>query len=111
MIQRSRCRAIIIIWLHRNPSVEEQRVVIVSADRGSVKLVVVGVLKSDARICPRPNRRIAAYEWNVGDLGDVAVTVWTESTCQSPIQSGVRRAPGVEILGRQNKSIVVPIGE
>src|SRR6516162_852986 len=61
--------------LEGNPGMEEQRVVILGADRGAVKLVVIGVLQADAGIEPRPAERFAHPEWDVGDLGYPAVAI------------------------------------
>src|SRR5215468_11098826 len=55
--------------LHGEPDMEEQRVVVAGARHRAVELVVPGVLESYARVGPRPPRRLADAEWDVGDLG------------------------------------------
>src|SRR5579862_2696169 len=65
--------------LHRDPRVEEQRVVIVGVDRRAVELVVICVLKTDTSIGPRPYRRIAVDERYVGDLRNKSVAVWAKA--------------------------------
>src|SRR5215468_5894254 len=63
-----------LVSSHRQPDVGEQRIVGRRASASAVELLVPGVLQSDARIKPRPPRREAADEWNIGDLGDPAVS-------------------------------------
>src|SRR5471030_1474369 len=75
-------------WLQRKPGVEEQRIVVVCVDRASIKSVVVGVLKTDTRISPRPYWRGTIAKRNIGNLRNKAVAVWTASTSRI---SGIQR--------------------
>src|SRR5271168_5409956 len=88
--------------LHCQPEIEERCVVIRRTDAGAVEPLVPGVLQPDARVEPRPSRRGAADEWNVGDLADPAVTVRTEAAGKSAVQNGIGGAPGVEVLAGQH---------
>jgi hypothetical protein len=72
--------------LHRNPCVKEYRIVVVSVKRSSIKFVVICVLESDARISPWPNWGHAAAEWDIGDLGNKAITIWAQTTCIRCVQ-------------------------
>ena len=54
--------------LHSKPGVEEERVIVVGTNRGTVELVIVGVLQADAGIRPGPADRLAGPERDVSDL-------------------------------------------
>src|SRR5262245_48335465 len=54
--------------LEGNPGMEEQRVVVLGADRGAIELVVMDVLQADAGVEPWPAKRLAYIEGDVGDL-------------------------------------------
>src|SRR5579872_4507300 len=75
-------RASAFVSLHRQPQIEERRIVIRSANVGAVESFVPNVLQPDAGVEPRPARRGAADEWDVGKLGDPAGTVRTEAAGQ-----------------------------
>ena len=93
---------------------KEQRIVVLGADRGAVELVVVGVLQADAGVEPRPARRLADSERDVGDLrrssrccsGVMAFAVDVHA-----VQGGVGGAPDVEILAGENEPVVAAIGK
>jgi hypothetical protein len=99
------------------PSIEEQRVVVMGADRGPIKLVVEGVLQTDACIEPRPDWRGARHERNIGDLCDPSVAVRHArsgrgaATGQISIPARITRAPGVEILAGEHDPVVASVGE
>ena len=56
---------------------------VVSTDRRALELVVVGVLHGETGIEPRPARRTAGAEWDVGKLRDPAVAVRAEAAGKS----------------------------
>src|SRR5665213_3410699 len=93
--------------LHRQPQIQERCIVARSADAGSVEPVVPGVLQPDTRIEPRPSRSDAAYERDIGDLGDPAVAVRTEAAGKSAVQGRIRIAPGIEVLAGEHDPIVI----
>ena len=96
---------------HAKPEMQEQRIVVAGANGGAVELVVESVLKTDAGIGPRPARRLAGAERDIGDFGDETVTVRAKAAGKPRIQDRVGGAPDVEILSGQNDPVVGPIGE
>src|ERR1700722_11850349 len=92
---------------HDQPEMEEQGVVVAGADAGAVELIVECVVDADARIGPRPARRLAGAERDIRELGNPAVAVGD----QVRVQYWIGRAPGVEILPGQHYSVVRPIGD
>src|SRR6202030_3332416 len=96
--------------LHGEPGVEEQGVVVLGANRRAVEFVVISILQAEPRIEPRPARRLAHTERNVGDLGGKAAAVGTKVGAAG-VQYYVGSAPDVEILPREYDSIVAAVGE
>ena len=93
---------------------EEQGVIVVGADRGAIELVVVGVLQADAGVEPRPAKRLAGAERDVGDLGHPAVAVRGQGVPGvhvEPVYVGVRGAPDIEILPGEDDPVVAAIGK
>src|SRR5947207_504400 len=90
-----------LVSSHRQPDVGEQRVVARSASTGATELFVPGILQPNPRVEPRPSRRKAADEWNVGDFRNLALGIRTQK----------RAAPSIEILPGQHYSVVVAIGQ
>ena len=77
-----------ITRLQRDPSVEEQRIVVVCVVSRAVEFIIVSILNTDTRISPWPYWRIAAAKRYVGNLRNKAVAVWTAST---PGVGGIQR--------------------
>src|SRR5689334_8222850 len=92
---------LLLVSSHRQPDVGEQLIVARRADAGPAELFVPGVLQPDPRVKPRPARREAADERNVGDFGNPSLGVRGQK----------RTAPSVEILPGQHHAIVVAIGQ
>ena len=85
---------------------EEQGVFVVGASRRAVEFVVVGVLQTDACIEPRPTRRLADTERDVGDFGREAVAVrGGDPVSESRIQEGIRTAPDGRSCGREGAGL------
>src|SRR5215471_14365408 len=90
---------------------KEECVVIAGVVPGAVELVVGGILETDACVGPRPSRRLADAERDVGDLSLEAVAVWAVSACEARKQDRVRAAPYVKILAGEHDLVVAPVGE
>lgn len=77
-----------------------------------IKFVVVGILKADAHVGPRPYGGAATDERDINDLGNIAVAVWTACTSRIiAIQYRIWRTPSIEILAGQRDPIVVAVGQ
>ena len=96
-----------LVSSHRQPDIGEQLIVARSVDTGTGKLFVPGILQPDPHVEPRPPRREAAYERNVGDFRNPAPGIRTQIR-RTGEEERIWAAPAAEILSGEHDRLLLP---
>src|SRR6202521_6072611 len=89
---------------------KEQCVMAAGPDPGAFEFFVNGIIETNARVEPRPARRLTGSERDVGDLGSKTIAVRAQTTRKTRIRDRVGGAPGVEVLAGEHDIAVAAIG-